>query len=174
MPPKRAKKTPKDRVGHTIPTPDDVANARAKIADVTAFARALGPQLSKAERASLSRPRKDGDTLASDLTDLARKHNISSRLLSPDAADADFALQNAIRDLTRETFAAWSALRDVYTQARSERWDAALFFYGALSNAAETDPQIFTDLAPVTKAFAIGPRPAKSDAKANDNDDGLE
>lgn len=172
MPPKRAKKTPKNRVGHTIPTPDDVASARAKVADVTAFARALGPQLSKAERAALSRPRKDGDAIASDLTDLARKHKISSRLLSPDAADADFALQNAIRDLTRETYAAWCALRDVYAQARSERWDAALFFYGALSNAAETDPQIFTDLAPVTKAFAIGPRTTKK--AANDNDDGLE
>jgi hypothetical protein len=140
-----------------------------------AFARKLGPQLSAADRRRVSHPRKNGDLIATDLTRLAREHNISSRLLTPDGADADATIQQAIRAITQSAFAAWSALRDVYIQARGERWEAALYFYGALEQASKNDPELFTNLAPIIEFFATGPRSADNSNTPNDdsNDEAL-
>jgi hypothetical protein len=168
---KKQQKTHQNRVGHYVPTPDEVADIHAKINDVIAFARKLGPQLSTTERKRINHPRKDGDTIATDLTHHARQFNISSRLLTPDGADADAAVQRSIRAITQDAFTAWSALRDVYIQARGERWDAALYFYGALAQAAKNDPEIFTAISPIIDFFATGPRATTDDSHSNTPDD---
>jgi hypothetical protein len=167
---KKPKKTPQNRVGHYVPTPDEVADIQAKIKDVMALARKLGPQLSTNERRRVSHPRKDSEPIVTDLTRLAREYNITTRLISPDDADNDTTLQQSIRAITQDAFTAWSALRDVYIQARGESWDAALVFYGALAQAAQTDPQIFTALQPIIAFFATGSRADKQNPDDEEGD----
>ena len=154
----KRKKTPQNKVGHYVPTAAEVEAERERIRQVTAFADHLGPALETADRKRLSRPRLGSEPTADIVLDLARKHGLTSRLLSVDAAENDLALYKSIAFLTKEAFVAWQRLRDVYAQARSEHWETVLYFYGVLDQMAQNDPKISQDLQPVVEFFALGPQ----------------
>lgn len=181
----KKKKTPTDRVGHRVPTEKEVEHLLANIRDAKTFASALGPVLSPSERARVTRPRLGNEPTADLILRLAQEHNVSSRVWSIDGARRDEAVFKAIQAATQEAFVLWKTLRDIHMQARGEHWDATLFYYGALSQIAESDADLALSLEPATEFFALGPqdadknnapsKPAEDDPEndTNDNSDGL-
>lgn len=149
----KKKKTPQNRVGHYVPTPAEVQEMREKVASIRAFAATLGPALSTEERMQLLRPRREGEPIADRLFTLGRTYGVNTRLLSHEAAQKDRELYESIEELTKEAVAAVQSVQDIYLAARSEYWGAALHFYGALSQMAETDASVLHDLEPIVEFF---------------------
>ncbi len=149
----KKKKTPQNRVGHHVPTPAEVQEMREKVASLQAFAATLGPSLSTEDRMQLVKPRREGEPIADRLFTLGRKYGVNTRLLSHEAAQKDRELYESIEELTKEALAAVQFVQDIYLAARSEYWGAALHYYGALSQMAETDSTVAKEIAPIVEFF---------------------
>ncbi len=167
------KKTPQNKVGHRVPTKAEVEAERKRVKDLKAFAASLGPTLNKEERRAITKPRKGAEVTCETVLGLAADRKLTSRLITIEAAQRDQALFASIVPLIRETYDAWSHLRDIYLQARAENWEAVLAFYGVLDAMAQNDPDLDGSLEPVVDFFANGPQASdtKPDDQAEDKDD---
>ena len=152
-----AKKTPQDRVGHKVPTPEEIKDLRDKLQGVTQLARALGPALTKDERRRLSRPRRGSEDATALVLKLSQRQQLASRSYSAEGMQNDQALMKLLEPAVKEAYVAWLALRDVFLQARSEYWDAFLHFYGALSHISSSDAEVSAELEPVVEIMKQKP-----------------
>lgn len=180
----KRKKTPQNKVGHRVPTAAEVEAERERLNALQAFAESLGPALNKAERTRITKPRRGSELTSETILSLASQHNLTSRLITVEAAQRDQALFQAIGLLTQQAFNVWKHLRDVYLQARGEHWEGVLSFYGVLDHMAQTDPQLSENLEPVVEFFSLDTSEKdekdeddkQNDEQSNeeDKDDGLE
>jgi hypothetical protein len=158
-----AKKTPQDRVGHKVPTPEEIKELREKLQGVTQLARTLGPALTKDERRRLSRPRRGSDDATTLVLKLARQQQITSRSYSAEGMQNDQTLMKLLEPAVKEAYVAWLALRDVFLQGRSEYWDAFLHFYGALSHISSSDAEVSAELEPVVELMKLKTSPEEEE-----------
>jgi hypothetical protein len=167
-----AKKTPQDRVGHTIPTSTQSNDTRTMLKNLLILARSLGPSLTKEERKRVGKPRKGSEGHVKRILELAQTHKLSSRNYSPEGIKSDMELFTAIEDTVKDAYLVWTAFRDVYLQARSEYWEGFLHFYGALTHLAETDAEVAAEIAPIVEF--VTPRTTAAPDETQSGEDGLE
>jgi hypothetical protein len=168
-----AKKTPQNLVGHKVPTVQEVAPIRAKIAEVRDFARSLGPMTAKEERKGGNRFRKGGETMAELTLTLTEKYGLNHRNYTVSGIRADMALAKEIEVAVKEAYFAWLHLRDIYNQARTEAWDGVMNFHGALCQQAETDPELAAEVEPNVQFMARKPTPADEKEEEENTDETL-
>jgi hypothetical protein len=166
-----AKKTPQDRVGHKVPSPEEIKELRERLLSLLVFARSLGPSLTKEERKRVSKPRKGSEGHVGHALTLAQAHRLGSRNYSVDGIKSDLALFTVLENLVKEAYLVWSSLRDVYLEARSEYWDGFLHFHGALSHLAESDAEVAAEIAPLVEFMSIR---SASPEEPQTGEDGLE
>jgi hypothetical protein len=145
-------------VGDKPLTPQKREKLVAQLKDILEQLRPHGVMLNKDSRKRTLRPRKGAEPHMQRVHDLAIKHGVSLKNISLDGMAADLELAKQFQAIEDEARTVLTFAEDTGTQAGSEGWEAFLAYYGVLSSIADRNPELATELEPVVKFMANGPR----------------
>jgi hypothetical protein len=130
----------------------------AQLKDILEQLRPHGTRLNKDSRKRTLRQRKGAEPHMQRVHDLAVKHGVSLKSISLDGMAADLELAKQFQAIEDEARTVLTFAEDTGIQADSEAWEAFLAYYGVLSSMADRDDELATELEPVVKFMANGPR----------------
>ena len=138
-----------NKVGHKVPTAKDIQQVAEQLDAVTKQLRAWCINLPADERSGGARFRQGGPAMARLLTEIATRHGVELKGSSLDELANDLAVMTAARQLQGQATQLTQLLDDTANEAEREASDAFHRDYSRLSNLAESDPALATEIAPL-------------------------
>ena len=130
----------------------------AQLNDIVEQLKPYGVDLNKDARRRTLRPRRGAEEQMARVHDLALKHGVSLKMMPLSGMANDLELTKQFQPIEDVLRAALSFTEDTGNQAGSEAWEVFLAYYGVLSSMADRNPELATELEPVVKFMALGPR----------------
>lgn len=140
-----------NRVGDDIPTPQQLAELLKKLNDVISELHKFCVVLSKDERRSLLRGRKDSEPMVQKIYDICKKHNVTVPGIPLEGMLNDMRLVQAARPFEAAFELGARMADDTGAQADTEMWQAFLTHYGVLQTMSARNPEIAEELKPVVE-----------------------
>jgi hypothetical protein len=148
----------KNRVGHVIPSTDDIQRLVKDVEAVGSKIEKYAVTLSAEERKHTTKMRVRGERIVELVGELATRHEVALPRISVDDMNDDLVLAQRIAPLAQALAKVSQKVADTILQAQSECWWAATAFYSALSRLSDADPELEGALKPAVEFFARRPR----------------
>ncbi|MFO0586822.1 MAG: hypothetical protein U0441_04755 [Polyangiaceae bacterium] len=135
-----------NKVGDNVPSQKKLDDLLAQLRDVVGELQKFCVTLQPDERKATAKPHKGAEKPARNVHNLAQRYDIHVKNVPLDGMLNDVRLSESIEPFAKALALGAQISADTKLQANSEYYTAFLAYYGALSQAAEHDPNLAAEL----------------------------